>query len=259
VARRVEADARAAANRLVADLLALGDPERATGQAAYLKSDLEFVGVKVPEVRRAVRALLRAERLDRPRLIALTDALWAQRYDSIPIYECRLAAVEVLHASPKVLGPADLRWIERHLRECETWALVDPLAGWVAGEIVRRHPEASLPVLDRWVTDGDFWVRRSAMLALGRTLGDGRETERLYAYATRLLPEREFFIRKVIGWVLRDEARRNPAEVEAWLRANMARMNLVTLREPCRRFSPALAAELRQAYNTRGDVGQTRR
>lgn len=225
---------------LQARLAALGAPERAAGQKAYLKSDLTFLGVRVPDVRREVKAVLRTV-AGRDELFALAEELWAQ-----PVFEHRLAAVEVLHGAPKLVAAADLPWIEAHLRECRTWALVDPLAGWVVGEVVVREP-AALAVLDRWVTDPDFWIRRSAMLALGRSLARGREIERCFAYADRLLPEREFFIRKVIGWVLRDLARTHPAEVSAWLRANMAAMNLVTLREPSRRLPDA--AELRALYD----------
>ena len=229
-------------------LAELGEPERAAGQQAYLKSELEFVGVRVPDVRREVQVVLRAG-LTHDELFELADELWSH-----PVHEHRLAAIELLHQSPRLLSAADLPWIEAHLRECRTWALVDPLAGWAVGEIVVREPAAALPVLDRWVADHDFWIRRSAMLALSRSLARGRELPRCFAYADRLLPEREFFIRKVIGWVLRDLARTHPAEVSAWLRANMAGMNLVTLREPLRRLPDA--AELRALYDARGQASR---
>ncbi len=231
------------ADSLRARLAELGEPERAAGEKAYLKSELAFLGVRVPDVRREVKAVLRAKpALDHDELFELADDLWSQ-----PVHEHRLAAVEVLHGAPHLVDAVDLPWIEAHLRDCRTWALVDPLAGWVVGEIVMCRPNAALPVLDRWVTDDDFWIRRSAMLALGRSLARGRELDRCFAYADRLLPEREFFIRKVIGWVLRDLARSHPAEVSSWLRANMATMNLVTLREPSRRLPDA--AELRALYD----------
>ncbi|HNJ96856.1 MAG TPA: DNA alkylation repair protein [Ilumatobacteraceae bacterium] len=232
-----------AAAALRARLAELGDPQRAAGQQAYLKSELTFVGVRVPDVRREVKAVLRSG-FTHDQLFALADELWRQ-----PVHEHRLAAVELLHQSPKLLSAGDLPWIEAHLRECLTWALVDPLAGWVVGEIVVRDPAAALPVMDRWVSDRDFWIRRSAMLALSKSLARGRELQRCFEYADRLLPEREFFIRKVIGWVLRDLARTHPAEVSAWLRRNMATMNLVTLREPLRRLPDA--AELRALYDAR--------
>ncbi|MEI7546543.1 MAG: DNA alkylation repair protein [Actinomycetota bacterium] len=231
------------ADSLRARLAGLGMPERAEGEKAYLKSELQHLGVRVPDVRREVESVVRAG-LSHDELFALADELWSQ-----PVHEHRLAAIELLHCSPRLVAVGDLRWIEARLRECRTWALVDPLAGWVVAALAVREPAAVLPVLDRWVGDGDFWIRRSAVLGLRALLAGGRELDRCFAYAERLLPEREFFIRKVLGWVLREVSSTHPEEVSAWLRAHMAGMNLVTLREPLRRLPDA--AELRALYDTR--------
>jgi 3-methyladenine DNA glycosylase AlkD len=74
--------------------------------------------------------------------------------------------------------------------------------------------------------------------------------ERFFRYADRLLPEREFFIRKVIGWVAREVAVGHPQEVSAWLRHNMDAMNMVTLREPVKRLDDG--PELLALYRSRG-------
>ena len=75
------------------------------------------------------------------------------------------------------------------------------------------------PVLDQWATDDDFWIRRSALLALLVPLrrGDMAHFERFARYADLMLSEREFFIRKAIGWVLRETGKRQPDLVAAWL------------------------------------------
>jgi 3-methyladenine DNA glycosylase AlkD len=219
--------AAVAAATIEAEIAALGTPERAISEQAYLKSELRHFGTRVPAVRKVVKAWLRANStLTHDELFAVADALWVR-----PVHESRSAAIELLNARPTLVDVADIGWIERHLRECRTWALVDPLAGWVTAELAARDA-AVLPHLDRWVTDDDFWVRRSAVLALRTLLQQDRELARFFRYADQLLPEREFFIRKVIGWVAREVAARHPEEVGAWLRANMARMNMVTLREP---------------------------
>jgi len=244
----------AEAAQLLAQLRAIGTPERAEGEKAYLKSDLEFAGSGVPAMRSQVKGWLRAyPALDHDDLFAMADALWAH-----PVHECRLAAVELLVQRPKLVGLTDVPWIYNTLRDCRTWALVDPLAGWVTAEIAARDPDGLLPHLDRWVRDDDFWIRRSAVLGLRALLRNDQELDRFFGYATLLLPEQEFFIRKVIGWVLREVAARHPDRVDEWLRDHMAAMNLVTLREPLRRFSPAHAAELRALYDAarRGQVSR---
>ena len=117
-------------------LRAAGSPERAAGSQAYLKSSLEFTGTTVP----VVRALLRSWRRDRPYLtrdilLPVVTALWS------PVFECRLSAVLLLTDRRWLLTAADGGLVEDLLRECGTWALVDPLAADVMGSLVERYPE----------------------------------------------------------------------------------------------------------------------
>lgn len=229
---------------LYESLRELGTAQRAAAERAYLKSTLRHLGVPVPGVRHVVRAWVRQHPVvTSDDIVAMADELWSR-----PVHETRLAAIELLVAVPGAVTATRLPWLEARLRECHTWALVDPLAGVVA-DLAFRDPRSVLPVLDRWITDHDVWVRRAAVLSLRTLLRHGDQLDRLFAYAEHLLPETEFFIRKVLGWVLREEAPRHPREVSAWLRAHMADMNLVTLREPLRKLPDA--AELRALYDTR--------
>ena len=127
--------------------------------------------------------------------------------------------------------------LERLLRESRTWALVDGLAGSVVGSLVERAPTAAA-ALDRWAVDGDFWIRRSALLALLVPLrGGAGDFDRFGRYAEAMLDEKEFFIRKAIGWVLRDTGRKRPDMVFGWLLPRAARASGVTLREACKPLS----------------------
>ncbi len=234
-------DAGAEAEHLHRAMVATATAERAASEQRYLKSELEFLGTTVPDMRIAVKAWLREHRcIGHDDLFAVVGALWQQ-----PVHEMRTAAIELLVLQPKLLDAGDLPWIEAHLRECATWALVDPLAGSVASRIMAADPSA-LAVTDRWLTDDEMWIRRSAVLALRDSLRGGEQLDRLFAYADELIGETEFFIRKVLGWVLREEAGRHPGAVSAWLRRQMPVMNMVTLREPCRKLPDA--DELLDAY-----------
>jgi 3-methyladenine DNA glycosylase AlkD len=227
-------DARQAAEDLAAELRKLGTPERAAQEKKYLKSDLEFYGVRVPDMRRAVKA---AGRRDREAAIALAIALW-----EVPVFERRAAAVETLEIVVMVMKASDLKTVERLIREAGTWALVDGLAGSVAGKIADREP-AAWRRIDGWAADPDFWVRRSALLALLAGIRAGRpDLDRFERYATPMIGETEFFIRKAIGWVLREISRRDPAWVAAWTGAHLDVMSGVTFREAVRRL-PADDAE----------------
>lgn len=220
--------AAAATADLEARLAARARPERAAKEAAYLKSDLQHVGVPVPDVRRVVRDLARElGPLANGDLVALAAALWER-----PVHECRLAAVELLVLCAEQLRPGDVVLLERLLREARTWALVDPLSAKVVGSLCDRYPDDLDPVVRRWATDDDVWIRRSALLAHLEALRVGRgEWQRFCDLADPLLEDREFFVRKALGWVLRDTGRRRPDLVADWLEPRVRRAAGLTVRE----------------------------
>jgi 3-methyladenine DNA glycosylase AlkD len=237
--------------RLEGALRAIGTRERAIRERAYLKSDLEFLGATVWQIRSAVKEMAAGfSDLDHDQLVALAEELWRQ-----PIHERRMAATVLLEHRSGMLGAADLPLLERLTRESRTWALVDGLAGDVVGTILAADEPGTLPTLDRWATDPDFWVRRAALLAWLRPLRHGAPSARFLAYADGMLEEREFFIRKAIGWVLRELGKRRPTEVMAWLAPRTHRASGVTMREATRYLPLAERDRLMIAYRQRRPAG----
>jgi 3-methyladenine DNA glycosylase AlkD len=235
------------ADAIEAALREAANPVRATGAKAYLKSELEFLGVSVPATRSVVKAFIREHPdLERGSVGELAEALWAK-----PIHERRMAAIEILDGYAAVLEPEDLGLIERLLREARTWALVDNLAANVAGGLVERFPELTRE-MDRWAKDADFWIRRSALLSQLLPLRAGRgDFERFARYADAMLDEEEFFIRKAVGWVLRETGKQRPDLVYDWLAPRTHRASGVTVREAVKRLAPDQAEELLKAYAER--------
>jgi 3-methyladenine DNA glycosylase AlkD len=234
-------DAEAAAAEVMAAMAPLADPERAGQARRYLKSDLDFLGVSVPGIRSAVTGTARS-RPDpgRDGVLAWARVLWRE-----PVHERRTAAIEVLRRFAASLETADLALVEAWIREAHGWAYVDPLAGDIAGPVALRHP-AAWPLIDAWAADEDFWVRRSALLTLLPGIRRGQpDRERFERYATPLLAEKEFFIRKAIGWVLRELSKKDPAYVAAWTRRHLDLMSGVTFTEAVRRLPPEQADRLR--------------
>jgi 3-methyladenine DNA glycosylase AlkD len=205
----------------------LADPRRAAGEKAYLKSSLQFLGVDTPTMRRQTRGWLRSHPgLDRRSLVPLVRSLWRE-----PVHELRHFAIELLLACNPLLIASDLDLLERLLRRSGTWAYVDAIAVHVAGPLVTRFPQLA-GRLDAWSADRDFWLRRAAVLALLLELRRGTgDWERFVRYADGMLDEREFFIRKALGWVLREVGKTQPRRVVVFLNSRRGRVSGLTLRE----------------------------
>jgi 3-methyladenine DNA glycosylase AlkD len=222
-------------------LVALADPARAEGERAYLKNHYEHLGVATGPARALVKDWLQTSGADLDHVLTVAAALWPSE-----VFEDRRAAVELWVAVARRLSPDHLVPLEAMVRDARTWALVDPLAHIVAGTVLTGHPDIAQANVERWSLDeGSFWVRRLAVLSLTRPVRAGVVPFETFAVvADRLLDEKEFFIRKAIGWVLRDIGRDDPASVEAFCRPRMARISTVTWAEARKRLPLDVVAEL---------------
>ena len=215
------------------ELKAAGTPARARWDKAYLKSDLTFYGVTLPELHRVTREYAGAHPdLDRRQLRELALGAYATKK-----HDLRSAALALLDRRRAVLEERDLPWLLDLVDGSNTWVHVDWLAVGIIGDVVGRYP-ASLRWLPKWAAQKNFWIRRTALLAqhdqLKRGAGDWVLFTRL---AAGMLDEKEFFIRKAIGWVLRETSKRRPKIVYEFIRAHRDEMSGLTLREGAKYLS----------------------
>ena len=220
---------------------AVGTPARAAGSKAYLKSDLRFYGTTMPDMRAAVNDFAREHPdLTRAELREIVNELW-----STDIFELRSGGVELLSKYSALLGERDLPWLIGFVRLSKTWAHVDRLAADVIGGVVGESRSAlrRLPV---WARDDNFWVRRTALLAQLRPLSHEAGDFALFArLAAPMLGEREFFIRKAIGWVLREVSKKRPKLVFEFLRQHREEVSGLTLSEGAKYLPAAQRRVLR--------------
>jgi 3-methyladenine DNA glycosylase AlkD len=241
----IDANAEVAAVELA--LRRRGNAERAEGAKAYLKIDLRFLGVDAAGIRATAREVCeRNSDMGHDDIVAVVRALW-----DIPCFDMRAVGVGLLERRPDLLGPADLDLLEGLLRRSKTWALVDWLSTKVTAPIVSDHP-GTREVLRRWSRDDDFWIRRSSMLSLLPDLRAGEGDFELFAsVASQMIEEREFFIRKAIGWVLRETAKKRPELVFRFLGDHVDRVAVLTLREGSKYLPAKQREELLARYRRR--------
>jgi 3-methyladenine DNA glycosylase AlkD len=240
-------DAAAEAEAALRALAEVGTPGRAQKEQGYLKlPGWRFLGAAVPDIRRQARSWLRAHRGAEP------DAVWgvvAALWDRAPVvYEGRKLAATLLETAPVFVTPDRGAMLERMLRESETWALVDSLAASTLGPVVHADPVAWRARVQPWADDPDVWIRRAALLLhlLPLRRGEG-DWVAFTALADRRRGDPEFWIRKALGWVLRETGKADPQRVADWVAPRAAALSGLTFREATRRLPAPLQAELQAA------------
>ena len=208
-------------------LMPLADEAKAQGMKAYLLNQFEFLGLAAPVRRAAVKAIGKVKWQGSADLLAAAELLWQK-----PEREYRYTAVDLLRQHSAQFNVNDLSALQALLLREPWWETVDGLSAVIAEVMhaaVQQKPNAAA-TMDVWLKHPSHWVRRSAMLhQLGWRLDT--DTTRLFGYATQLADEKEFFIRKAIGWALRDYARWNPQAVTDFLVEHRASLSGLTVRE----------------------------
>lgn len=211
-------------------LAAAADPERAPAMQAYMKSAMPFLGIGAAARRSLVRPLVRAAALERPEWERVVAGLW----DSARFREERYAALDVL-ALPRARrwhDPALLPLLRRLVVEGAWWDYVDDLAIHHVGPVLQRDRLAVTAELRRWAVDPDRWLRRTAVLAqVG--LGTDVDLDLLAEVIDANVSDSDFFLRKGIGWALRQQARTTPDWVVAFVAAR-PQLSVLSRREALR-------------------------
>lgn len=188
-------------DRLKAAYTAEADTVRAASMAAYMRDQFPYLGL-MTKVRRAAGKPLLAETKgwDEADLTALARACWA-----LPEREYQYFGAEVLIARVKSLSVGFVPVLRELITTKSWWDTVDGLAASLTGPLVTAHPGLA-EVMDEWIGEEDFWLARTAILHQ-LTYKDATDAERLFAYCDGRKDDTEFFIRKAIGWALREYAK----------------------------------------------------
>jgi len=201
---------------------------------AYMKSALPFRGVPSPERTKLLRGLFELHRqADRATWESTVRTLW----DEAAYREEQYAATALTgHLSARGWQDVDTIGLYEHMIVTGAWwDHVDELASRRVGPILRAHPTAMVALLRRWAVDDDRWRRRTAIIAqLGSK--DATDVALLADVLTANLLDgppvtQDFFIRKAVGWALRQYARTDPGWVRAFVSTNRERLSQLSYRE----------------------------
>jgi 3-methyladenine DNA glycosylase AlkD len=207
----------------------VADPERAPQMQKYMKSNMPYLGVPAPLARKVFKetfAKLHFENEESWRNAILY--LWRNArfreewYAAVALCECRL--------SKGFQTPDTLSLYEEMIVTGAWWDVVDALASNCVGELLRRYPMQIRKEMVRWSRSENMWKRRTSIIC---QLGFKEDTDLdlLFACIRPSLGSKEFFLRKAIGWALRQYAWTNPDEVRLYVRAHESEMSSLSMRE----------------------------
>ncbi|OEZ50912.1 DNA alkylation repair enzyme [Janthinobacterium sp. MP5059B] len=213
---------------LKAALEAAAEPGRAAPMQAYMREQFIFLGVAAPQRRMAAKGLLAGLKgIDPATLLDHAQRLWQQ-----PEREYQHVALDMLALHWRQLGTEHIPALLGLARQRAWWDSVDGMAGIVGDVLQAEHGRGGdgHAHMDAALRHDDFWLRRIAML---HQLGWRANTDAAWLFdaALALAHENEFFIRKAIGWALRDYARHAPEAVTAFANAHRQLLSPLSRRE----------------------------
>lgn len=201
------------------------DPVRAAGMQKYMRDQFPFLGIPTSDRRRlAKEALSGLVSPTEPELIEASSSLYA-----LAEREYHYSAVELVARNLRGCGPgflAHARWLVTHH---SWWDTVDGLAADAVGPLVQQHPELAKE-MDAWVIDHDIWVARTAILHQLRYKAR-TDAGRLFRYCELQAGHKDFFIRKAIGWALREYSKTDRDAVRSFIESHNDSLSGLSKRE----------------------------
>jgi len=194
----------------------------------YMKSTMPYLGIMSTPLREICGSVFLRFPLELNAYRATSLSLWR----GASFREERYAAIQLsgFKAYRSFQTPTLIPMYEEMIVAGAWWDYVDTIAIDRIGPILRTHRAEMTPILRSWSTDGDMWKRRTAIIAqVG--LKDKVDFDLLVPAIVPNLADREFFIRKAIGWALRQDAKRFPERVEMFVRQNEDRLSGLSRRE----------------------------
>ncbi len=202
----------------------LGDPERADKMAAYMKDHFDYLGVMSGPRREAQREFLNlATKGPMEDVWEVIFQCWEQ-----PEREFQYVGCDLLRKNTQRLSPADLPTLKRLIQTKSWWDTVDGIASHAVGEVVLRFDQGAL--MDQWIKSDDIWIARSAIIHQ-LFYKKQVDADRLFEYCLIRGDDKEFFIRKALGWALRQYSRVDPEGVRAFVAEHADDLSGLTKRE----------------------------
>lgn len=185
-----------------------GNPERAKGAENYLLNQFKFFGLDTTKRRLLSKEFIIQNGIpEQNDLKKLVHLLWKKEQRELQYF-----GMELLEKKNKETGKTGINLYEYLIVHKSWWDTVDFIAPKLVAGLFLRYPEMIKKVIPGWVSSGNIWLNRSALL-FQLKYKEKTDSKLLFKTIQSFNKEKEFFIRKAIGWSLREYSKTNPDEV----------------------------------------------
>lgn len=205
------------------------NPEVAKKMAAYMRTDMPFFGVPKPRATRILNEVLQQEPI--AHYNDYLDAI--DRFWNSPERELKYCAIAIARKHTAHQKEETIPFYESFIREGAWWDFVDEVAPHLIGPILLKNPAKMRTLMKDWNGDGDFWIRRASII-FQLFYKEKTKENLLYTNCLNLAHEKEFFIRKAIGWALRQYGKTAPKSVLTFLKENQSKLSNLSFKEGSR-------------------------
>ena len=206
---------------LVCTLQNHANAEQAIQMKRYMKEQFDFLGIRAPLLAQLVKQFVLDHGWPTPEDIAgVAQYLWA-----LPHRECQYAGLALLKHGLPESSEACIRLFEDIITSKSWWDTVDDIAKNIVGLYFLSHKSSDKETVDEcvdlWLSSDNIWLQRTVVL---HQLGYKDQTDEalLFSSIERVMDSKEFFIRKAIGWALREYAKVRPQRVVAFVEGSPA-------------------------------------
>jgi 3-methyladenine DNA glycosylase AlkD len=204
--------------------------ENAAGAKAYLLHQFEFYGLKTPLRRTLSKTHYKQFPVDSLKeLETIAKECWA-----LPQREYQYFAVELISHNKKLWKPSLIKTVEHLITHKSWWDSVDHIASEILSDYFKLFPEQIIPITSKWNKSDNMWLQRSSIM-FQKAYKKNTDTELLSKYILHCKDSKEFFIRKAIGWALREYSKTNASWVKKFVKEN--KLNALSEREALKRIN----------------------
>jgi len=212
-----------------------GNKEHALGEQNYLKTPFKCYGVYSKDLMEEVNAFHKANcQISKKELQKILDRLWNSNWHTEKTFAVKLAS---LYVKDGLFICRDIDYFEKWINQCTGWDHTDEICAHIVGELLLEYPDIKKNI-NSWTKSKHMWTRRASLISYIISVRKSKSNlSDIFNNIKKLSQEKDFFIRKAIGWILREAGKKAPKDVKRFVKENEDKLSNLSKREALRKIT----------------------